>query len=227
MKPKAWSYSALNGFTTCPRQYYEINVAKTVPYVQNEAARWGDQVHKQIEDHIKGIKNLNATNMSEGMKHRVFSTLESLDEAYDITAEGKLALSKDLKPCTFFAKDTWVRAILDVKAMHKDGTEIVVIDWKTGKVKPDINQLKLFALFMFYHHPNVEKVDTVLEWLAYNDSTRETYRRDQIPMLWQSFLPDLTQFKKAFNTDTWPERPSGLCSKWCDVLSCKYNGRNK
>ncbi len=192
MKPKAWSYSALNGFTTCPRQYYEINVAKTVPYVQNEAARWGDQVHKQIEDHIKGIKNLNATNMSEGMKHRVFSTLESLDEAYDITAEGKLALSKDLKPCTFFAKDTWVRAILDVKAMHKDGTEIVVIDWKTGKMREGYqSQLDLYALAGFLAEPGVKEITTKLVYLDHGGKVIEkTYLRTELPKLKKQWLKD-------------------------------------
>lgn len=222
MKPKAWSYSALNSFNTCPRQYYEMNVAKNYPYVQGEEAKWGDMVHKALEDHVKGIKDVDTTNLPESIKFRFREILDGL-KGYALTAEGKVSLTRDLKPCTFFAKDTWVRGIIDLLGVHGDGA--VVVDYKTGKVKPDNKQLKLFALFVFYKYPKVNEVTTLFEWLAYNQATRALYLRDQIPELWMEFIPDLNRFKEAFNKNKWPEKPSGLCSKWCDVLACKHNGR--
>ena len=229
MIPKAWSFSALNQFLTCPRQYFEMSVAKNYPYVQGAEAKWGDRVHKMIEDHIGRKLDLDT---DEGMSHvmtdRVLGILDELHElGCDIVAEGKTSLNRKLKPCGYFDKDTWMRAILDLLAFHPDNVTATIIDWKTGKVKPNIKQLKLFAIVVFYYHPNIHTVHTRFEWLAYNDSTSKTYYRKDLDKLWSAFIPDLKLLKEAFLTDSWPEKKSGLCQKWCDVTACEHNGRSR
>src|SRR5215471_18142865 len=44
-RPFAWSYSALNNFETCPKKFYEVQVAKNVKEPKGEALNWGDAVH--------------------------------------------------------------------------------------------------------------------------------------------------------------------------------------
>ena len=229
MKPKAWSYSALNGFLTCPRQYYEMNVAKNYPYIQGSEAKWGDKVHKLIEDHIGHRIDLETDeDMSHTMTDRVLGVLDELsDMDCDIVAEGKVSLNRNLKPCGYFDEDTWVRGILDLLAFHPDEVTATIIDWKTGKVRPSDKQLKLFAILVFYLYPQIQTVHTRFEWLAYNDSTAKTYHRRDLNKLWSVFIPDLKRLKEAFLTDSWPAKKSGLCQKYCDVTGCEHNGRNR
>lgn len=544
MTPKAWSFSALSGFLTCARQYYEMSVAKNYPYVQGPEAKWGDRVHKMIEDHVGNKINLeNEEGMTHAMTDRVLGILDELtDSGCKLVAEGKTSLNRNLKPCGYFDKDTWLRGVLDLLAFHPDNTTATIIDWKglpldtplatpkgmttmgavsvgdkviggdgkpctvrgkseihnrdcyklifddasvgvcddehlwklldgrvvpitevricdymplskpwrlkkaslpidpyvfglwladgkhtssevskpddqiweevvrrgyeishdytakkpglcrthtikgirkhlvslgvfgnkhipmlylrashtqrldllrglmdgdgnanttrkqavftscskilsdnvkellltlgqrpcqsdviargfgvvtraypvsfrplginpflldrkasridpawgagrsdkrrvvsiekvdsvptqcisvdsvdntylctdnmlvthnTGKVKPDIKQLKLFAILVFYHYPAIQVVHTRFEWLAYNDSTSETYHRKDLNKLWSAFLPDLKKLREAFLTDSWPAKKSGLCQKYCDVTACEHNGRNR
>lgn len=229
MKPKAWSYSALNGFLTCPRQYYEMSVAKNYPYIQGPEAKWGDRVHKLIEDHVGHKLDLNdCSELTMILKDRILFVLSEFDELKcSVVAEGKSSLNQNLRPCGYFDKKTWVRCILDLLAFHPDETTATIIDWKTGKVRPDTKQLKLFALMVFYQYPKIDTVHTRFEWLAYNDCTKATYHRRNMNDLWSIFLPDLKKFKEAFLTDSWPEKKSGLCQKWCDVTACEHNGRNR
>lgn len=45
--------SLLNTFLTCPRQYEAKYITKEVVFQQNDAARYGDMVHKSVEDTLK------------------------------------------------------------------------------------------------------------------------------------------------------------------------------
>lgn len=229
MKPKAWSFSALNQFKTCARQYYEMSVAKNYPYVQGEEAKWGDRVHKLIEDHVGHKTNIADSNvLTKVMTARVLDILGDLDDmGCKLVAEGKSSINRKLKPCGYFDKDTWLRGILDLLAFHPDGETATIIDWKTGKVKPNVKQLKLFAILVFYHYPAIHTVHTRFEWLAYNDSTSETYHRKDLNKLWEAFTPDLKLLREAFLTDSWPAKRSGLCQKYCDVTACEHNGRKR
>lgn len=91
----------------------------------------------------------------------------------------------------------------------------------TGKRKLNSRQLKLFALLVFIHYPEVMQVKTDFIWLATNEIDSEKYSRDQEAELWQEFLPDLAAFNRAFKEETFPPKKSGLCAGWCPVTSCE------
>ena len=56
-KQVAWSHSALNTFTTCPKKYWHEKIKKDVPFTESDASRYGKEVHKAFEDYIgKGTK---------------------------------------------------------------------------------------------------------------------------------------------------------------------------
>jgi hypothetical protein len=224
MKPKAWSHSALDKFKNCPRAYYELSVAKNFVDEFGPEAAWGDRVHKAIEAFIKHETPMEPT-LTAPMAQRVKDILETIPEDYHIHAENKIALDRKLKRCSWFAKDTWVRGIMDVIAYNFTKRTAIVKDWKTGKVRPSDRQLKLFALLVFCMHKDIDTVHTSYEWLAYNDVTENTYYRTEMQELWGEFLPDLKVFKDFANRDHWPAKPSGLCKKYCAVLSCPNNGK--
>lgn len=226
MKPKAWSYSALNKFLTCPYQYYEVTVTRNFKDLQTEENMWGQRVHSEIDGAIRcnefDMRSVNS--LSQDQRDYVSKVLEPYTEGGELESERKIGLNQKLQPCEFFGKNIWLRAVLDV--IHTNGPHATVIDWKTGKVRADEKQMKLFALVILWTRPEVNRVTTKLEWVVHKTCTVKEYHRSDIDFLIHSFLPDLKTFKASFVNNNWPKKPSGLCGKWCPVLSCEHNGRN-
>lgn len=233
-KPLPWSHSALGDFLNCPKQYFHKRIAKDVQDVQGEAALWGDQVHKFFEanilqfngqtadaDEIWATLRLQGMDPDESFKVYLPYLQRVLEIERDaIFPERQYAIGKDLKPCDWFDKDVWCRGIIDV--LITKGDRAYAIDWKTGKRKLGNKQLKLFALLVFLHHPEINSVKTGFVWLKEGLSDYETFERKDEAVLWQDFIGDLARYNAAFKSDMWMPRKSGLCRGWCPVSSCEF-----
>lgn len=231
-----WSHSALGDFLNCPKQYFHKRVAKDVQDTQGDAALWGDQVHKFFEasilDTMDSVDAANeaaeiwATLKLQGMDLESFTPYAPYLEAVlgiphdTIFPERQYAIGKDLKPCDWFAKDVWCRGIIDVLLIK--GNKAYALDWKTGKRKEGSKQLKLFALLVFLHHPEIDEVKTGFVWLKEGKNDYETFKRSEEADLWQAFVGDLARYNAAFKQDMWMPRKSGLCSGYCPVTSCEF-----
>lgn len=222
----SWSYSAMNTFETCPRQYYAKYVTKEVPFVQNAAAKWGDDVHKALEDAIKFGSSLPANMvMYQHMLDAVRLRAGQLQG--ELIAERPVALSRDLKPMSWFTKRTakvkvWFRLKVDV-TIHC-GAYAELLDWKTGKMKDDPDQLHLYALVAFILHPELEKVNVGYVWLKDRTITPPTtYTRDMLPAMLDYWVAKYEVLEEAYIRDDFPPKPSGLCHGWCEVTSCRHN----
>jgi hypothetical protein len=137
-------------------------------------------------------------------------------------AEQKVALTKGLGVTTFFGKDVWVRGIIDLTIRY--GDKSVVCDYKTGKRKPDSDQLMLFAGFEFADRPHVQEVRTGYLWLKDKKMDTETFTREDIPRIWGHFIPKVERLERAYEKDEWPAKASGLCNPWCPATpaQCKH-----
>lgn len=233
-KPLPWSHSALGDFLNCPKQYFHKRVAKDVQDVQGEAALWGDQVHQFFEASILAIRGqqaeadviwntLRLQGMDPDASFKVY--LPYLEAVLaiphdEILPERQYAIGKDLKPCDWFDSEVWCRGIIDVLLIK--GNKAYALDWKTGKRKLGSKQLKLFALLVFLHHPEIDEVKTGFVWLKEGKSDYETFRRHEEAELWQAFIGDLARYNAAFKADMWTPRKSGLCRGWCPVTSCEF-----
>ena len=219
MKMPAWSFSSLTNYETCPRRYYLTRVTKEVKEEQNEAATWGDRVHKALEARIRDKAPL-----PDGMGQYEEMVQVFTDSADDWFCERQYALDADFRPCEWFAPEAWVRGIIDLGRVSDDVG--MAFDWKTGKVKPTIDQLQLFAALMFHTH-RVDRVKTGYVWLQFNETTPKTYRADDLSEIWKNFIPRVMRMEKSFETDKWVPKPSGLCKGWCPCTGCEFNGRRK
>lgn len=226
----SWSYSAMNTFDTCPRQYYAKYVSKEVPYVQNAAAKWGDEVHKALEDAIKFGSSL-PSNMA--MYQRFLDAVRNRANQLDakLVAEQPVALTRDLKPVSWFTKKTaknpvWFRLKVDVSVLRRTYAELY--DWKTGKMKDDPDQLHLYALVAFILYPELEEVKVGYIWLKDGVITPPvTYRRSDFLEMLEYWVAKYEVLEEAFIRDDFPPRPSGLCHGWCEVTSCRHNKNYK
>lgn len=218
MKPLPWSHSSLSGFDTCPRQYEELKVLRNFTDAKNPASIWGDEVHTAFENYLRDGTTL-PPNMGQyqdyidGYKARPGVLL----------AEQEYGLDVMLRPCAFSGPTVWMRGIIDVLTL--DSNVAWVDDHKTGKNrKKDMQQLIIFSLLAFYHHPEIDTCHTSFHWLQLGAKDSETFHRRQIPELWATLVPKLQKFKRAFDAGIFPPKPSGLCKKHCAVDTCEYFG---
>lgn len=217
----AWSYSYLTAYEQCPRRFYMTKILKTVVEPQTEATISGNQVHKAIERHIKGEQYLpekykryvpivEAVKGTQGIKH----------------VEHKFGLTKDLRPTGFFAKDVWVRGVFDLAVVRPKS--VTVVDWKTGRPKPDVDQLDLFAAAALCLFPHVQTVRTAYAWLAHDRLDKASYDHSDSTRLWEGFRARVERLELAIKDEKFPPKPSGLCKAWCPVTKqqCEFSGRS-
>jgi hypothetical protein len=209
---KAWTYSHLDKYETCPKQFYHTSVAYDFRSQPTEATKWGEKVHTAFEHRI-----MNGTPLPEGMTQwePIARKLEAMPGEKSV--EGKIAITESFKPAPWNA--AWSRGIADLRIKH--GTSAVVVDYKTGKRKPS-EQLELYTVYEFAHDPQLETVSTAYIWLKEKKIDKETYTRDDIPVIWQKLLPRVNKLKSAYERDSWAPKPSGLCKGWCPVTSCPH-----
>jgi hypothetical protein len=224
--PRPWSYSALNNFENCPRQFHETRVLKRVSTPRSEQLVWGDRVHKMLEHLFR--TNPGRDNMPESVKgwgKVVGPLLEAARLADKVLVEEDFALTRELTRTGTFAADVWVRSKADLVLLY--GRKAVVVDWKTGKRKDDSVQLRLSAAILMAAYPEVDTVETMFVWLADDCSIdRQTLTRVDVPAIWAELTPRVSAFEASFVADNFPPRQSGLCRAHCPVMTCEFNGRN-
>lgn len=216
---KPWSYSALTAFETCPRRFELTRVSKKVVEPQTEATIWGNKVHKALELYAKGEKPLPPDMEKYGRYVKKIMSYEGKR-----VVEERVALTKDFRPTKWMAKDVWVRGIIDIGVVGSE--RAYLLDWKTGKRKPDSDQLMLFAALAFAMYPWIDSVVTGFIWLKEDKFDKQMFTRDQLPTIWSEFLPRLSRVARAYNEDKWTPKPSGLCRNWCPVGKnlCEFCG---
>lgn len=220
MKQNSWSYSALTAFEQCPRRFYLTRETKQVPDTPGEAALWGQTVHKHLEDRARDGKKLPDT-----LRH-LDPMISKLQQAPgDTLVERRMTINSSFQPTDWRAKDAWCRSVVDIGKVHERNA--FLIDWKTGKYKPENDQLELFAGMTFAVYPEVESVKTMFVWLKGDGPpTVQTFQREQSSGIWQGFIERVARLEAARIENRWPPRPSGLCKKWCPVGKrlCDYCG---
>lgn len=218
--------SLLNTFLTCPRQYEAKYITKEVVFQQNDAARYGDMVHKSVEDTLKSGAALvpDAEFMSPLVN---WCRMVAAQPGVTMEVECKLCITRNLVPTTWKAKPPnrpWLRGIADV--FFKDDTNRmnIIVDWKTGKPKHDKTQANILSLC-------ASKVTgytkTLCLWVhvKHGELLQDSFDLiDLAPV--QATLADVTRYEKACEAGAFPAIRNGLCGSWCDVMSCPHNGKN-
>lgn len=216
MKIPPWSFSTISAYETCPLKYYASKVSKEFPEKPTEATTWGNRVHTAMEHRV-----VKKTPLPEGM-----GQWEEIAALFDspggqVLVEKRLSLNKQFQPCAW--DSSWVRGIVDIGVLKEKTGK--AYDWKTGKPKTDSLQMKLFAALMMHSYPYLENVKTGFVWLINNTMTEAKYTRDELPSIWEEFLPKVHRWERAYELDKWEPKPSGLCKQYCPNLKCNFNGR--
>lgn len=200
------SYSSIKMYENCPKRYYHQRVMREVEDTGNEATLWGERVHKMLEDRLKGAADL----PKEVEKYEpLCAALVNKARGGTLLAEEEMTLNAQLRPTGWWAADAWLRSKIDVLILK--GNTAAIFDWKTGKRRPDNLQLELFALQVFTHKPDVDKITSSFIWLKDNSVDSETYHRSEVVDMWERVLVRIGHIEHSQEIDSWTAKPSGLC----------------
>lgn len=216
-KPFTWSYSKLKNFAVCPKRHWHIDIVKNVQEEESEQLLWGNQVHDALAKRL-GKKTPLPSAMKDYEQHCV--GIENMPG--ELQVEQKYGITESFSPCGFFDSKVWYRGIADVAVV--DGTRGLAVDWKTGKVVADSQQLAFMAACLFAHYPKLEQVDTLFIWLKEDAKTHEAFRRGEMVGMWAGIMPRVLEYKHAIDHDEFPAKPGGLCRAWCPVDTCPHHG---
>ncbi len=222
----AWSYSALTAFEQCPKKYAATRIFKLYKEPESEAMLYGQRVHKSLEMRVKA-----GAILPDDVKH-LEPTVAKLLTVGECRPEERYALDKSFRTTDYFDKPTtmpdhrvWLRIVIDLQVMLKQAPIALLIDYKTGKVKEDLDQLKLFAATMFAMHPHLKECRTGYLWTAQNQMQTQRFERDEAPVIWREFMPRVARMENAVKTNAYPANPSGLCKAHCPVRDCAFYGK--
>lgn len=207
-----WTFSRLEKFQNCPRQFYHVHVKKDVTDTPGEAAIWGDTVHKALEHRLR-----DGTPLPEGMTQWEAFVAKLAAKPGEKLCEQAMAIDKNFQPSPW--SGSWSRGKADVLVIN--GHEALALDYKTGKRKLT-DQLALYAGYTFAHYESVQVVSAGFIWLKDKKVDKETYTRQDVPKIWDKFLPKVRKLEVAYEKDVWPCKPSGLCRGWCPVKTCEF-----
>jgi hypothetical protein len=219
-RPFSLSYSRIKNYETCPRRYNEIDVLKNFKEEKTRELTDGFLVHDAMADRITS-----GTPLPPGMPFEKW-----IDYVYDHgispRAETRLAITPDFMPCDYFdrVKPVWLRTVADV--LNIDGNKAHIVDWKTGKVKPDLDQLMLIGTCVMVHYPEVFHLKADLVWLAHDTQTTREFTVDDIARFWigDGMFAKVQALQEAHDKNHFPPRTSGLCKRYCVVTTCEHCG---
>ena len=110
--------------------------------------------------------------------------------------ELELALTSAWAKTGWFDKNAWLRLKIDaIAAVTKDRRVVEVVDWKTGRYRPDSKahqlQLELYGAGVLSAYSNVDKVHTRLTFTDHDQKTappaKATFTRADLPRLQQAW----------------------------------------
>jgi hypothetical protein len=203
-----WSYSRLKEAEKCPKAFMERYIKRSVPYVEGEAQRYGNEVHRAMQLYIGHGRSL--------PEHlRQFSHFGNFDltDREEIFTELELGITRENKHCGFYADDCFFRGKVDL--VLADDKLACLFDWKTGKPYEDDDELQLHAMLVKARFPEVKHWRGWFVWLRENRLGQEHTLSPG-----KTFGKLVKRVEALDITDDTP-RKNNLCP-WCPVASCKH-----
>ena len=210
-KITAWSFSRYSTYVKCALlAYYKfiLKLKEPKPLSTSPLGR-GKIIHKEAELY------------STGQTKRMPASLELFADEFKalrkvkkkLQVEQQLACDRDWEQSDWFDGSTWFRAVLD--CMYVDGDTLVVIDYKTGKLKQEVEQLELYAIIGFIYGPeHITKVRCEFWFLDQGEIVPEqgaVFTRAEALKLRKLWVK---KTKKMLADGTFAPNPGDAC-RWC------------
>lgn len=216
---RVFSPTQVSTYDLCPRQFQAKYITKEVKFVQNVHAKFGDMVHKQIEDFLNDGKPVET--MLEPLAQMLAKHKGKL-----VCAEISLGRSGKGESVPQYDKTAWINSKIDAVYTNEDESVIMGIDWKSGKAKEAKIQSDMNAAVLSARYKDTaKKIIMVFVHLFHAKIYVTEYNADRLAI--PHTFGKILNLEVAIKENNFPPKPNGLCGKWCDVVACSYNGRGK
>jgi hypothetical protein len=227
-----YSFSKIATFYQCPQKFKLRYKDKIFIKSDNIALEKGSYIHHCIEnnimdneitpfkfrlsseENIKEYNNIVRTFFNSDL-YKSYKNLpnKKVEEGFSLSIIDKKIIPGSYK------KDSLVRGYIDFMSLAEDGKSLLIVDWKTGKFKEDINQLQvqIYALWAFYTFPEVYTIDTTFCFVEHSKMVNKQFTRDDINDIKKNVLSHILGIEKA---QEFKKNVSALC----DYCEFKQNG---
>lgn len=220
----AASYNRLKTFERCPAALFFEVVQRHKDPQPNPAAERGLRIHDSCQHYIDGESD----DLDPDIKfwRDVIEKLRTLDRnTMSVSADKKIALTKNFDPCDYFSDDVWIRYAFDVEVLQKqNGKTGLVIDWKTGKLKfnevAHMQQKQLYCALQLKLNPELDTSIGEFYYVDIGTSTSHTFTRKQGEIILNDFIKRIDTLT---STTEFEAKPSRHACKFCPYTPSRMN----
>lgn len=223
----AISWSRLDCHEKCALQSYWKNFApkdQRVPF-DNDSPHLikGRLWHKWMEDACNGVNGAALPVEVSKFKPIIAGLRSSRGE---LLVEHRLTLTDKYQSCDWFSRQAYWRTIYDALKLLPNGNAFS-LDWKTGKVRGESDQLKFSSAAAFLKWPKIKKIKSAYIWLEHprEPPTIQEYDRIELKTIMDEFEERVEMVKIAYEENTWEAQPSDFNCAYCPCskAQCKYS----
>lgn len=208
--PWPLSFLQLNDYINCQRKCFHKHVAKDAVEHKSGQQRSGIEVHDAFKRRIK----FNEPLPPELAQHEG-AILPILARPGEKHVELGLGATADGRPCGFFDSDCRLRGRIDVCVLDAPAPAktCFICDWKTGKPWEDPLELKIQALLLRIHYPDLQTIIATYYWLREN-RVGKLHNVSRFEDTWNAICRWTSGMKNCMDTGIWQPDENPLCS-WC------------
>ena len=222
----AWSHSRLSDFELCALRFQHKYILKTIPFVENKAMTEGKEKHLMLERDT--VRAINGKPSACPKVAHVFPIIQGFVAKHQAVAvELELAFDQKMNPCSWYDKETWFRAKVDMVGRTNvtsklQNQQASVVDWKSGQVRVSEDQLKIYNMAVLLNWSGVISSTAALVFIDHKKSSPPLFTpRHQLSFLVDEFSDRSEAIQIAVQQDSWPATKCYQC-RWCEVQDCKY-----
>jgi CRISPR/Cas system-associated exonuclease Cas4 (RecB family) len=207
------SPTAITDFEGCPKRWHETKILKKYPWVETEAITWGNQVHEALEKYAKF-----KTTLPEHLEYIAPVIDELRGNGFILYAELEIAIDKNWEPTDYWNKSgkCMLRGKIDLVAVNPESAIGYIIDWKTGKRKPDPFQLQVYAAVL-KSVLSLRSIAAAYSWLKTKESDAWVVDDSNFTEIKTDINERIEKMRTAYEQQDLPARTSPLCC-WCPCL---------
>lgn len=218
----ALSYSRISDFRQCPLKFKLKYLDKEPEFKMEEKSVHlvrGENVHRELENYVvkkrAGEQGIPASSLPEVESAK--KLIDGLMSIYDVHPEHKVAINDKFEQVDWFAKSAWFRAIFDLVGFNRQGTDLLLGDYKTGKftdysgTDKVLGQLHLSAIVGDALW-NFSQVNTVYIYVDHKKTIKESFTSEHLHDLREVLVRE----HELINAETaFKATPNAFCG-WCD-----------
>ena len=218
MVKEQFSYSKINTYNICPRKY-EFSYIDFYPRKgSSDIVLKGTLLHKMIELYIndkdydipyeKEFLSLKEEDFNafkedfEKIKEQpLIKQLKKMKDSCEINVEQKLT---NVFENFIFSGNT--------DTLVKNEKKLIIIDYKTGKVNQNFEQLEFYALVSSYLYPEVQDFLLILSFVSHEQDLKITLKKEDMSKIENKLIKYISNINNSIKFD---KKVGPLCN-YCD-----------